>query len=595
MIIKRATKLRIRRVVRRKRRQAEDMGFQAGEQFDKLVVRRWDHLRAVLRFVFGWVGLLILLGGILVFQVQRLGDYYLVARPVSGGTYTEGILGSFTNANPIYATSLADATVSRLVFSGLMRSTGSGLKGDLAETLEQDAAGKVYTARLRPDLQWQDGTVLTAADVVYTFTTIQNPDAQSPLQTSWQGVKIEAKDNRTVVFTLPNALSSFPYSLTTGIIPQHLLGKLSPSALRSASFNTVSPVGSGPFGWSNISVVGSDVDTREERVTLLPFERHQGGKPQLDAFVVRTFRSTKALTEAYANQELTGMVGVDRLPDAAESDANVHEYTFPLSSGIYVFLRVGNETLSDVKVRRALQLATDPVQVQAVLGYPTIPVRQPFLLSHKGLFNPALQQTLPNIVDANRILDEAGWPRGADGIREKAGKKLELVISSQQDADYERVVDELARQWKEAGVKVTSNLVDGADVDSSYIVTHNYDILVYGIAIGPDPDVFAYWHSSQADISNQTHLNLSEYRSATADAALEAGRTRSDVALRAAKYRPFLEAWKNDVPAIGLYQPRFAYFTSTVVDGLEEQQISDPADRFIHIEDWKINTVRTSE
>ena len=64
-------------------------------------------------------------------------------------------------------------------------------------------------------------------------------------------------------------------------------------------------------------------------------------------------------------------------------------------------------------------------------------------------------------------------------------------------------------------------------------------------------DVYVYWGS------NQQAVNFSEYKSAAADESLEAGRTRSNSALRVIKYEPFLQAWQQDAPALGLYQPRF--------------------------------------
>jgi ABC-type transport system substrate-binding protein len=84
---------------------------------------------------------------------------------------------------------------------------------------------------------------------------------------------------------------------------------------------------------------------------------------------------------------------------------------------------------------------------------------------------------------------------------------------------------------------------------------------LYGISLGVDPDVFAYWDSSQASISSQGHLNLSEYKSKAADQALESARTRADAQLRVTKYKAFLTAWTNDAPALALYQPNMLYIS----------------------------------
>jgi len=124
---------------------------------------------------------------------------------------------------------------------------------------------------------------------------------------------------------------------------------------------------------------------------------------------------------------------------------------------------------------------------------------------------------------------------------------------------------------------------------------HTYDALLHAISIGVDPDVFAYWDSSQADIRSNARLNFSEYKSTTADTALEAGRTRLDPALRIVKYRPFLQAWQTDAPALGLYQPRFLYITRGTVYGLTDHALNSDSDRYASVADWQIHTAKVTD
>ncbi len=119
---------------------------------------------------------------------------------------------------------------------------------------------------------------------------------------------------------------------------------------------------------------------------------------------------------------------------------------------------------------------------------------------------------------------------------------------------------------------------------------HSYAALLYGISIGPDPDVYVYWHSSQADVRSASRLNFSEYKSVVADAALESGRTRQDPIIRALKYKPFLKAWQEDAPAIGLYQPNIIYVTRGQVNGLESHVVNADADRYYSVENWTVKT-----
>src|SRR5688572_27253240 len=111
-LINRATRLRFRRRFKRSRRRVEDMGFQAEDQLERHLIRRLTRLFEVRRFIASWLALVILLGIGVTLQTRALNGYYQQLQPVPGGTYTEGIVGSFTNANPLYATSLTDTTVS---------------------------------------------------------------------------------------------------------------------------------------------------------------------------------------------------------------------------------------------------------------------------------------------------------------------------------------------------------------------------------------------------------------------------------------------------------------------------------------------------
>jgi len=523
-MIDRSTKLRWRRRFRRSRRQVEDLGQQAEEQLERHLMKRISRLAQVRRFVVTWVFLLTLLGGGVIFQIQALSGYYQHLQPAPGGTFTEGVLGSFTNANPLYATGAVDSAVSRLVFAGLMRYDQSNqLVTDLAENWTVDEKGTVYTITLRKNLAWHDGKPLTANDVVFTYQVIQNADAKSPLASSWQGVKIEALDDRTVVFSLPNALIAFPYSLTNGIVPRHLLEGIPMSQLRSVNFNTLRPIGSGPFRWDAIEVIGSTPEDREQRIALLAYENYHLGKPKLNRFVVRSFHDEKRMLASFKGRELNSMAGLSILPDELKNDGSLYDYNIPFTGQVMVFLKNSVEALQDFRVRRALTVATDTNEVIRGLGYPVIPSYEPLLIDHLG-YDRQFTQFGYNPEEAVRILNEAGWLIGENGIRIKDGKPLTLQLYSQNTGEYTYVSQVLQRQWRAVGVDVQVLLQPDSDIQTA-IASHKYDVLLYGIALGVDPDVFPYWHSSQADPRAPKRLNFSEYKSVVADRALEGGRT----------------------------------------------------------------------
>ena len=594
MILK-AIKLRFRRHLRIQKRQVEELGAQAEQQLERNFIKRLERLAPVKGFVASWMLLLVLLGGCVIGQMRGLSAFYQDITPPAGGTYTEGVLGPFTNANPIYASGLANAAVSRLLFSGLLTyDEENKLVGDLAESWTVDARETSYLVKLRPGLTWHDGKPLTSADVLFTYQVIQNPDAQSPLGSSWRGIEVSAPDPLTVKFILPGALSAFPQSLTNGIIPKHILDTdTGLSALRTSQFNTSQPVGSGPFRFSALEVLGSAADTREERIALTAFDKYHLGKPKLDSFVIRTFRSEQRLVDSFKDQEINAMVGLTRLPADVNASA-VRQYGLPLTAQVMTFFKTSEGLLADKAIRHALLYATDRKAILNEVGYPTRPVTQPFLMNQKGYFNPDYSQGSFDLAEAKRQLDKAGWRVGKDGVRYKGKTPLSFNLVAQDSAEYAAVARTLAAQWRAAGVDVELIMRDSDEFQAA-LAGHSYDALLYGISVGADPDVFVYWHSTQADIRAANRLNFSEWSSGAADVALESGRTRSGKDLRIIKYEPFMRAWRDDVPAVGLYQPRFFYVTRSTVYGLNERVINADVERFKNVHNWMIRTVRVSQ
>lgn len=592
-MINRTTKLRWRRRLKRSKKQVEDFSTNAEENIDRHFFRRLGKLTKVGRFVGSWILLLVLLTALSAYETYSLSGYYQTLKAVPGGNFSEGIVGNYTNANPIFATSDVDTTVSKLVFAGLLTyNQQDQLVGDLAQSWTSDDRGITWTVTLRPNLYWQDGQPLTAADVAYTFNMIENPDTQSPLFSSWRGVQIKVINPRTIIFTLPSPLASFPESLTTGIIPQHILANIPASEMRSVDFNTISPVGAGPFSWGGISVQNNFTANREIQIGLVSNKYYHAGKPKLDGYTINVFNSQQQMINSFKSGSIDAMVGLTSLPKNLANDSSVFTYNIPLTAEVMVFLKTTAPILSDVKVRQALVRATNETSIINGLSYPVIPARSPLLPFQIG-YNPSILQLSTNVAAAKQELDQDGWLVGKDGIRYKNNQPLEIQLVTQNQSEYTYVASQLQTQWKEIGVNLQVLPEDSADFQGS-VGNHAYDALLYGISIGVDPDVFVYWDSSQASLNSNPHLNLSEYKSPTADASLEAGRTRTDPQLRAIKYQAFLQSWQQDAPAIALYQPRFFYVTRGQLFNFDPTTLNTSADRLSNVANWEIREIKVS-
>jgi peptide/nickel transport system substrate-binding protein len=580
--------------LRKSQRQVKDIGLQTEDTIEEHLLSRFDRLIPVRRFVATWLGAMLLIIAIVFVQFINLSSYYQKVKTVPGGIYVEGSNGTYTNANPIYATTDPDNTISSLIFASLFKDGSNGkLVGDLASGYTTSDNGKTYIVNLKPNLTWQDGKPLTSADVVFTFNTIENPDADSPLFPDWQGINVSASSPTTVVFKLPDVLASFPYELTTGIIPQHILGQVPVADLKSTNFDTIKPVGSGPFSWQAIQVINGDSpDNEEVQIALKPFTGYNGGKPKLDEFIEDIYANQNQLVSAFQNQSLTAMEATTPPPEKVQNKSGVVKHSFIERAASMVFFKTTSGELSDQSIRTALVEGANVPDIISHLGYSTKQVNEPLLMGQLG-YNSSYAQPKYNLADAIAKLQSDGWTTIKNGVRYKNGAPLTFTLSAANNTENRLVTSKLKSQWDKLGLDLNVQLLDPADLLID-LNEHNYDAVLTSISIGVDPDVYVYWDSAEADIRSTTRLNFSEFSSSTADESLQAGRTRLSPLLRVIKYEPFLQAWQQAEPALGLYQPRLLYLTNGVVGGLNNQELSVATDRFENVQNWEIKEARVT-
>ncbi len=587
-MIDRKTKLRFRRNVRKGKRQVEDMSVQAEEHLERLFIRRLHRLIQVRRFVLTWIVLIVLLISGSIFQLRNLSKYYLSTSPTSGGVFTEGVIGSFTNANPLYANGGVDGGVSRLIFSSLLDYSNNGeLENDLATGWKVNESGKVYTVTIRTDAKWHDGEPLTVDDIIFTYKMIQNPDAQSPLFSAWRDVRVTTTGPDTIVFTLPNVFAAFPYSMTNGIIPKHILKDVKPDQLRADQFNTVKPIGSGPFAWERVEVSGQIPEERQEQIALRRNQFYYQGVPKLQRFVIKTFRSEEVMLREFEQRNLSAMSGLASVSDSINA-STMKKYSLPLTGVVMVFFKTSEGVLQDKAVRKALVQSVDVGSITDQLLNSVVRADSPLLRGQLG-YDKALTQLGYNVELAKKHLDDAGWKLTGDGFREKEGVKLQFSLKAPNTSEYAVVTSNLQEFWRAIGVKVDVDQPSDTELQS-IVSLHQYDAVAYSISIGKDPDVFAFWHSSQADIRADSRLNLSEYNSKVVDQSLESGRTRTDPELRKVKYQPFLKAWIEDAPALALYQPQYLYVVRGELDGFNSELLNGSNDRYTNVHNWTIRS-----
>jgi peptide/nickel transport system substrate-binding protein len=548
----------------------------------KFIVRRFVNLREVRRHAVGWLILLIALSGVTMWQSGVASQAYTAPVASEGGVYTEGVFGAIDTMNPLFATTPAERSASRLLFANLLTyDENNDLVGELAQSWGADESGKVYTLRLKDGTKWQDGVPVTADDALFTFNLIKNADTRSPLYASWRNIGVEKVDNLTIKFTLPVSYAAFTSSLVMGILPHHVLKDVHPSQMRTDGYNRAPKVANGAFQFQDLTSV--DIDRNHYLVRMTANPSFVMGKPKLTGFQLHAYKDSEDMPQAFASQEVAGLnnIGINQI----SSLGNAQNYTridAPLYNGVYAFLRTDAPYFTDARVRQALQSATDQDAILKLFGNHVEALRGPLLPGQIG-YREDIDQPEQNIEKAKQLLDSAGWMARPDGKREKNGEPLKIRVVTVNSGNYPAVAEEVMHQWSQIGVEFDSLVVKAEDVQQNIIIPRAYDVLIYEIAIGRDPDVFAYWHSSQA---NTVGLNLSNYKSPKVDDELDSARTRLDVTLREAKYRLFVQQWVNEVPAIALYRPALTYVQNKNVVTFKPRPLVDSTDRYFNVRSW---------
>ena len=554
----------------------------------RFLVRRIDNVRLVSREITTWlviVGVMIASLGLQLVWGER---DYTTSAPVAGGVYAEGVVGELETLNPLFATTATEASVAKLVFSSLYSYDETGtLRQDIAKSMTANAEGTEYTIMLRDDVSWHDETPLNAKDIVYTINLIKNPAARSPLRVNWTDVSVSAVGDYGVKFTLPAAYAAFPHALTFPVLPEHLLESVAAGAIRESTFSR-SPVGTGPFEFRLLQ--SADPVTNHKVVHLVANENYYAGSPKLDRFEVHAYEDEASILKALKSSEISGAAGVS-VTSAKDVDTKRFNLTpQSIDSGVYLILNTTNPILKDDKVRKALQVGTDTKQLRENIGGGVQPLDGP-ILEIAGVAENLPKLPPANINEAKKMLDEAGW-KVSGSYRVKDGKKLELTISTTKNAEYEKAVANVESQWQKLGVVVKKRVIDTSNVTSNFIQdtlqARNFDVLLYELLIGADPDVYAYWHSSQI---GQSGYNFASYSNQAVDASLASARERSEPALRSAKYGVFVRQWQKDAPGIALYQPVLEYVSSKNVDSVDiDARLVTEADRFANVQYWTVAT-----
>lgn len=560
----------------------------------KFVVKRWDSISNARLEIITWLVIvfgIIFLSGI---QLSVIQNNFMQETSIDGGTYVEGTVGTIKTLNPLYASNESELALSRIMFSSLFKMDNTGhLNTDLVKKYSISEDGKTYTLELKKNVKWHDGEVLKANDVVFTFNLMQNQEARTVLGSNWKNInkiKVQSLGDEIVKFELPLKFTNFINSLTFPIVPEHILADVKKSQLRENNFSS-QPIGTGAFKFNKKQQIGEGIssktgDDQGYSVTMVSNNDYYEGKPKLDSFRIQAYPTKEELLKAINNNDVNAAGGLNPQNIKELTNKSLDVVEKPLSYGVYsIFNTVASQDLKEIKFRRALQFATNTDELRKSLGMKTA-LYSPFIAGQ--IPEDSIEKPEYNVEKAKKLLEELEY-KEKDRSLYKGDRKVSIEMVATTDDQMDLVADILAKEWKSLGIDVKVNKYSLSDPSQNFVgsvlQTRAYDVIVYKYAI-TDPDVFAYWHSSQG---TGVGMNLAGYTSAVANDFLASSRTAktSDVKLR--RYIGFAKQWQQDVPAIGLYQDQLEYVktkNSSAFSG--DTKLNEITDRFNDVYKWRI-------
>lgn len=496
------------------------------------------------------------------FAERLLGSEALAAparqdEPVKGGQVIVGLSQEPTIFNPLKSTLEVDRGVQFAIFDSLWRiDQGAALVPNLATEIPSVENGGIsedgltYTFHLRDDAKWHDGEPFTAADVVFSHNTIVNPDFVAGTRIGHDQVtEISAPDDKTVTMTLKEPYA--PFLMVWGdtyLVPEHLLKDV--ADLNTAEFNSTAPVGTGPFAF--VERVPGD------HITLNANPTYHGPGPYLDTVIFKYVPDLTVLFTQFKTGEVdvTGIQGItaDNFNEAQTLEGKVinHEATGFVE---FIYMNHGKPVFQDKAVRDALYAAMDKDNIINTVYYGVHSPTESYLAQKSWAYNPDLAAQVYDVEAAKKILDDAGWAPGADGIREKDGVKLSFTNSTTAGNKVrEQAQQYLQQTWKEAGVDMQINNMPAAVIWGDYFNLSQYDSVMVGWTNPPDPDGMSRFHSAYIPAQGGGGQNTMQYKNPELDKLWEAGVKELDQEKRAEIYRQAQQILRDDLAYLPIFQ-----------------------------------------
>ncbi|MEJ8304951.1 ABC transporter substrate-binding protein [Saccharibacillus sacchari] len=460
--------------------------------------------------------------------------------------------------NPLFHQTSYDYYVDYLVFPSLTKvKTDGTYENDLADDIKISDDNKTYTFHIRDDANYSDGTPVTASDYLFalkiyldssydgqadplSWNIVGGKEYNEGTATDISGVKVI--DDKTVEVTVSDydAMTQVNLGGVTPLSEAYYGKDYKQGDVSSIKAFNGKPMGAGPYKVTKYTA-GQEVD----------FEANEGyydGAPKIPKLIYKVTTDTTNLAMLQAGEtDLDNITvnedNVEELKATGFLDVDILK-----NNGYgYVAMNNNNPLFSDVKVRQALTYGLNRAEVvEAAYGPYAEVINIPQSDVSWAYTDENIDPYDYDVEKAKSLLDEAGWVEGADGIREKDGKKFEVNFSATADNPVvDALIPIMTENYEQLGIKLVVETLDFNAIMEKKD-KGDYDMFFAAWGLTPDPDSTVY-------ITDGAQNN-SGYSNPEVDALYAKGKKELDINERKKIYAEAYQKINADAPEILMYQ-----------------------------------------
>lgn len=432
--------------------------------------------------------------------------------------------------------------------------------------------GLTYTFHIRDNVKFSDGTPLTANDVAFTFTYLCDKSYNGSFDPSTINIKgweayhdgtakdiegIKVKDKHTVSFNLEKQNTSAIYTLArTLIIPKAYYGK----NYKQGDTSSLAALGDKPIGSGQYVFKGCKPG---EEYDFEANSNYWRGKPEIKKVILKvTNQSNKMQLIKNGGVDLDIVTPNDENVDAIKNFKFVNLKIFPSNTYGYIDLNLKRDIFKDKKVRQALTYGLDRKDlIKTIFGKYGQVCNEPQSAASWN-YNNDVNKYEFNTKRANELLDEAGWKKGTDGIRNKNGKKFEFhYLASTNNPVNEVLIPIMQQNYKKLGIGV---IVDSMEFETAQnkIKSGDYDMSFMGGSLGANPDQSTVFKTNGAQ-------NDSGYSNKKLDEEMNNALQEQRFDVRKKDYQNVWKIINDDLPQMFIYQRSDMWAMSSRVSDID--------------------------